>query len=62
MNKKKQIIEVVPYKAKEYADLKIKLAQQFTHDRRGYVQNKQDYIKALEKRAIDWFHNLKNHY
>ncbi len=48
-----------PDEAKEYANLKIKLTQQFTNDRRGYVQNKQDYVKALEKRAIDWFHNSR---
>lgn len=48
-----------PDEAKEYANLKIKLAQQFANDRRGYIQNKQDYVKVLEKKAIDWFHNPK---
>lgn len=48
-----------PDEAKEYANLKIKLAQQFTNDRRGYVKNKEDYVKALEQRAIEWFQSLK---
>jgi len=48
-----------PDEAKEYAILKIKLADEFANDRRGYVQNKQDFVKALEKKAINWFHNLK---
>lgn len=48
-----------PDKAKEYANLKIKLAQQFANDRRGYVQNKQDYVQALEKKAIHWYRNFK---
>ena len=48
-----------PDEAKEYADLKIKLAEQFSHDRRGYVQNKEDYVKALEKKAMDWVHHSK---
>lgn len=48
-----------PDDAKEYADLKIKLALQFSHDRRSYVKNKQDFVTALEKKAIDWFCNQK---
>ena len=44
-----------PDVANEYANLKIKLVQQFSNDRRGYVLNKQDFVKALEKKAIDWF-------
>ena len=43
-----------PKDAEEYADLKIKLAQQFANDRRSYVLSKQDFVKTLEKRAIDW--------
>lgn len=48
-----------PDEAGRYANLKIKLAQQFANNRRGYVHNKQDYIRALEKRAIDWFRNAQ---
>lgn len=43
-----------PAEARAYAELKLKLATQFAHDRRGYVTNKQDYVKALEKRALTW--------
>jgi len=48
-----------PEEAKKYADLKITLAKQFANDRHGYVLNKQDYVKALEKKAIAWFYNKK---
>lgn len=44
-----------PDEAKQYADLKIKLAQQFSNNRREYILRKSDYVKALEKKAIDWF-------
>lgn len=40
--------------AKKYAELKIKLAKKFACDRRGYVENKKDYVKLLEKKAIAW--------
>jgi len=43
-----------PKEAKEYADFKIKLAQQFANDRRSYVLSKQDFVKTLEQKAIDW--------
>jgi GrpB-like predicted nucleotidyltransferase (UPF0157 family) len=48
-----------PIEAKIYGDLKIKLAIQFANDREGYVQNKHNYVKALEKKAIDWFNDFK---
>lgn len=46
-----------PVDAKAYADLKIKLAKQFSDNRRAYVENKQDYVKQLEEKAIKWFSN-----
>ena len=48
-----------PNEANKYAKLKMELATQFSNDRRGYVQNKQNYVKALEKLATDWFCNKK---
>lgn len=45
---------VHPDAAREYADLKIKLAAQFAHNRRAYVTNKQDFVKALEAKAVRW--------
>lgn len=43
--------------AKAYAEFKIKLAKQFSDDRRGYVQSKHAYVKALEEKAIAWVHS-----
>lgn len=43
-----------PDEAKAYADLKIKLAEAFRHNRRGYVTHKQDFVKALEAKALCW--------
>lgn len=50
-----------PEEAKEYANLKIKLAAQFANDRRGYFKNKRDYVNALEKKAIQWSIAQKQH-
>jgi GrpB-like predicted nucleotidyltransferase (UPF0157 family) len=36
-----------PKEAKEYANLKIKLAEQFAHNRRAYVQNKQEFVRRM---------------
>lgn len=47
---------VHPDEAKSYADLKIKLSTQFSHNRKAYLQNKNDYVKALEEIAMRW-HN-----
>ncbi len=44
-----------PKDAEEYAKLKIELASRFSHDRQGYIQNKKNYVDALEKKAIAWF-------
>lgn len=43
-----------PIDAKAYADLKIKLAKEFSNNRRAYVENKNDYVKALEEKARKW--------
>ena len=40
--------------AKAYADLKINLAQKFVNNRRAYLENKKEYVKALEEKAIAW--------
>ena len=47
-----------PEEAQRYETLKIKLAQEFKHNRRGYVENKQDFVKAMEQRALQWHQNL----
>ena len=43
-----------PTEAQAYADLKIKLADEFYNDRKGYVLAKEAFAKALEQRAIEW--------
>lgn len=43
-----------PIKAKEYAKLKIKLANKFAYNRHAYVIAKSDYVKSLENEAIKW--------
>ena len=47
-----------PNEAKEYAHLKMKLANQFSHDRRAYVLGKEEFVKALEKKAIEWANTI----
>jgi GrpB-like predicted nucleotidyltransferase (UPF0157 family) len=39
----------------EYAELKIKLAEQFTYDIYGYMDGKDAWIKAVEQKALLWF-------
>ena len=46
-----------PKEAQAYAELKVKLAQEFCHNRRGYVDAKTPFVKALEQRAIVFFTN-----
>lgn len=43
-----------PNDAEDYVNLKIKLAHEFANNRRGYVKNKQDFVKALLKKAMKW--------
>jgi len=43
-----------PDAADEYARLKTRLAQIFTYDSVGYSDGKDDFVKALEQKAINW--------
>ena len=38
-----------------YGELKIKLAQQFPYDITSYINGKQNLVKVIEKRAMDWY-------
>lgn len=41
--------------AKEYGELKNKLAKNYPEDIKSYVNGKDKYVKKIEKRAIDWY-------
>ena len=43
-----------PEAAKNYAELKIRLAKEFSKNRMAYVENKHDYIKLLEQKSLKW--------
>lgn len=43
-----------PEAAKDYAELKIRMAKEFSNNRRAYVENKSDYVKNLEQKALKW--------
>jgi len=43
-----------PSEAANYAELKIRLAEQFPHDNDGYCDGKHDFVQALEQRALHW--------
>lgn len=49
-----------PEEAKGYAQLKIRLAHKFRHNRRAYVQGKQTLVKDIEEKAIVWATQLFN--
>lgn len=44
-----------PKIALEYSDLKRKLAQQYPEDIEGYMDGKDGFIKATEKKAVEWY-------
>ena len=39
----------------EYAEIKMKLAQQFPYDIYGYMDGKDSWIKVVEQKAVVWF-------
>ena len=41
-------------KAEEYADLKTRLAEEFTYDNDGYCEEKDAFMKELEQEALAW--------
>lgn len=43
-----------PAEAQQYSDLKRKLAQQYPHDIDGYMDGKDEFIKAIDAKAAEW--------
>ncbi|MCM3636268.1 GrpB family protein [Sporosarcina luteola] len=48
-----------PEKAKEYGNLKEKLAQQFLYDIESYINGKAELAAHIEQEAIEWDENRK---
>lgn len=48
-----------PQTAKQYGDLKAQLAKQFPHDIEAYMDGKNQFVQELERRALDWYKELK---
>jgi GrpB-like predicted nucleotidyltransferase (UPF0157 family) len=51
-----------PEDAHTYSELKRKLAKQFPEDIYGYMDGKDDFIKYVEKRALEWQRSPRAHY
>ena len=49
-----------PEEAKQYGDLKENLAMKFPKDIESYIDGKNEYVKELEKKAIDWYKDQLN--
>jgi GrpB-like predicted nucleotidyltransferase (UPF0157 family) len=45
-----------PQIAKEYSDLKIQLSQKYPYDIERYMEGKNDFIKRIEKKALEDYH------
>ncbi|WP_099159184.1 GrpB family protein [Virgibacillus ndiopensis] len=46
-----------PKDAQQYGDLKEKLAKQFPNDIEAYMDGKDEFVKELERKALDWYKN-----
>ncbi len=44
-----------PGEAEQYGRLKSELAALFPYDKRAYVDGKDSFVKALEKKAVEWY-------
>ncbi len=44
-----------PGTAKEYGELKARLAQQFPDDIYGYMEGKDSFVKEVERKALEWY-------
>ena len=51
---------VHPEDAREYAQLKLNLARVFQWDIDGYCKGKESYIDDMEKKALLWYHSLRD--
>ncbi len=43
-----------PEEAEQYSQLKQKLAQKYPQDIEGYMDGKDEYVKRIERKAIQW--------
>ena len=43
-----------PEDAQKYGELKLKLAQKYPEDIEGYINGKDEFVKEIEKKAIQW--------
>jgi len=48
-----------PEDAREYAQLKIKLAEDFQWDIDGYCDGKDSFVSEMEKKALLWYHRRR---
>lgn len=49
-----------PEAARQYGDLKEQLAKQFPKDIEAYMDGKDEFVKALERKALDWYRTHRN--
>lgn len=47
-----------PEIAQQYSKLKRELAKQYPHDIEGYMDGKDEFVKAIEQKALAWQNNL----
>ena len=45
--------------AHRYGELKSSLAKRFPHDMEGYINGKDQFVKDLEKKALEWYEKNK---
>ncbi|MGM0828222.1 MAG: GrpB family protein [Bacillota bacterium] len=45
--------------ARRYGELKSRLAKKFQQDMEGYIQGKDQFVKDLEKKALNWYEKNK---
>ena len=50
----REYLKVHPETAKEYGELKVRLAEEFTYDSEGYCKGKDVFMKELETKAVAW--------
>jgi GrpB-like predicted nucleotidyltransferase (UPF0157 family) len=48
-----------PKEAKAYSELKQRLAKQFPTDIEAYIEGKDPFIKEMEKKALQWYQNVR---
>lgn len=47
-----------PHFAKTYGDLKEDLVRKFPNDMEAYIAGKADFVRELEKKALEWYRKL----